>query len=240
MHVHNLQKGLAVAVPALVFGFLVAAQWATLALPGSRDVSIRYIDPLTSTIKRLQDEQTTLKAQLADVRAKLDTLQVAGAAQNGTERDLTTRLEDLKQLAGLTDTSGEGVVVTLDAARDAATPPDEHPPCFAPDLTDIANAAWRGGARAVAIDDERLVASSSVYCVGATIVVNGSIVSAPFTVTAVGTPSSILAVIDDPSQLMDLKRRRDQQIVDLRISRLPAVTIPAYAGPVIVRSAVSE
>ncbi|MDE3112262.1 MAG: DUF881 domain-containing protein [Chloroflexota bacterium] len=235
-----LQKGLAIAVPALVFGFLVAAQWATLAAPGSRDVGIRYIDPLTASLGRLQDEQTSLKAQLADVRAKLDQLQRAGAAQNGTVRDLSAQLDDLKRRAGLTDASGEGVVVTLDATRAAADLTQDRLPCFAPDLTDIVNAAWRGGARAVAIDGERIVASSSVYCVGGTIVVNGSIVSAPFTVTAVGPTSSILAVVDDPSQLSDLKRRRDQQVVDLRIASVPAVTLPAYGGPVVVRSATPQ
>ncbi|MDE3101230.1 MAG: DUF881 domain-containing protein [Chloroflexota bacterium] len=234
----KLQKGLALAVPALVFGFLVAAQWATVA--ASRAVSLRYIDPLSSTVTSLENEQTALKAQLADVRARLDRLQQTGAAENGSVQELTTRLEGLRDRAGLTAVSGEGVVVAFDMTRAAADLGQDRLPCFAPDLTDIVNAAWRGGARAVAIDDERIVASSSVYCVGGTIVVNGSIVSSPFTVTAVGPPSGILAVMNDPAELTDLKQRRDQQIVDLRIARVPDVTLHGYEGPVIVRSAVAR
>lgn len=232
-----LQKGFALTVPALLFGFLVAAQWSTLANPASQDVGIRYIDPLSGTVTRLQDEQTTLKTQLTDVRGKLDEVQRAASTQSGAVKDLQARIDDLKASAGLTEARGEGVVVTLDAVRPPGVKEQERQVCLAPDLTDVVNAAWRGGARAVAINDERLVASSSVYCVGATIVVNGSIVSAPFAVSAVGPPVSILAVIDDPAQLRDLKRRRDQQTIDLRVTRSPLTTLPAYTGPLTARSA---
>jgi len=240
MDARTVQKGLAIAVPAVVFGFLVAAQWSTLAAPGSRDVSIRYIDPLSATVDRLQGDQTVLKAQLADVRGKLDELQKAAAEQNGSVQDLAGRIDDLKASAGLTEVSGDGVLVTLDAPRPATGAADERLPCYAPDLTDLVNAAWRGGAQAVAINGERVVGSSSIYCVGGTIVVNGSIVSAPFTVSEVGPASSILAVMNDPAQLRDLKRRRDERSVDLRMSHVDLVAVPPYAGPVPVRSAVAQ
>lgn len=231
-----MQKGLALALPALIFGFLVATQWATIALPASRDVGIRYIDPLSRTITELQDEQLALRAQLTEIRAKLDDLQRAGASQSNSARELQARIDDLRSSAGLSEVRGEGVTVTLDAPRPVAAG-EGRPPCFAPDLTDIANIAWRGGARAVAINGERLVGSSSVYCVGGTIVVNGSIVSGPFQVAAVGPAAAILALIDDPAQLRDLKRRRDQQAVELRVSRAPLLTLSAYAGALVVRSA---
>jgi uncharacterized protein YlxW (UPF0749 family) len=231
-----LRNGLVLTLPALLFGFFVATQWSTFALPGSRDVTIRYIDPLSATVDQLQDEQTALRGQLADVRGKLDELQRATAQQSGAARDLQARIDDLKTSAGMTEVRGEGVVVSLDAPR-AGVPAEVRAPCFAPDLTDLVNAVWRGGASAVAINDERVVSSSSVYCVGGTIVVNGRIVSAPLSVSAVGPAERILAILDDPAQLRDLKRRRDQQAVDLRISRAPLVTLPAYAGIVPVRSA---
>ena len=235
-----MQKGLALMLPAILFGFLVATQWSTLAMLGSQDVGIRYIDPLSGTVTRLQEEQTSLKTQLADVRAKLDEVQRTAAAQSGTVRELQARIDDLKASAGLTETRGEGVVVTLDTVRAPGAKEQERSVCLAPDLTDIVNAAWRGGARAVAVNSERIVASSSVYCVGSTIVVNGSIVAAPFAVSAVGPAATILGVIDEPTQLRDLKRRRDQAAVDLRVTRSPLLTLPAYTGPLSGRSAKPE
>ena len=231
---HAFQKSLVLTVPAILFGFFVATQWSTFAVPGSRDVSIRYIDPLSDTVTTLQTEQTSLRTQLDDIRTQLDALARAGGQQSASARELQSRIDDLRASAGLTEARGEGVAVTL-ASR--APDADVRPPCFAPDLTDLVNAAWRGGATAVAIAGERVVASSSVYCVGGAIVVNGSIVSAPLTVSAVGPPTSLLAVLDDPGQLKDLKRRRDQQAVDLRWTRTPLVVVPSYRGALAVRTA---
>lgn len=232
----TFQKGFVLLVPALLFGLLVAAQWGTFAGAERRDVAIRYVEPLHETATGLQGEQDTLKAQLADLRTQLDDLQRTAAAQSGATRDLQERLDELRGHAGLAPVSGEGLLVTLDQAPSHAGA-QERPACFAPDLTDITNAAWRGGATAVSINGERVVGSSSVYCVGATIVVNGSLVSVPFEIRAVGSGASLLATFDDPQQLRDLKRRRDERSVVFRASRVLALEIAAYSGPIAVRSA---
>lgn len=231
-----VQKGLALMIPAFLFGSFVAAQWSTIALPGSLDVSIRYIDPLSSTVDRLQDEQTSLRAQLVDIRRQLDDIQRTASAQSGAVKEAQAKLDDLKTSAGLTEVRGEGVVVTIDAAKAVGGKEPERV-CLAPDLTDIVNTAWMAGAQAVAINTERIVASSSVYCVGSTIVVNGSIVAAPFAVSAVGPASGIIAAMDDPSQLRDLKRRRDQLAVDMRVARSGQLALAAYTGPLPGRQA---
>jgi uncharacterized protein YlxW (UPF0749 family) len=232
-----IQKGLALMLPAFLFGSFVAAQWSTIALPGSLDVSIRYIDPLSTTVDRLQDEQTSLRAQLTDLRRQLDDIQRTGSAQSGAVREVQARIDELRTSAGLTEVRGEGVVVSIDTVKAPGTKEPERV-CLAPDLTDVVNTAWMGGAQAVAINSERIVASSSVYCVGSTIVVNGSIVAAPFAVSAVGPASGLLAAMDDPAQLRDLKRRRDQFAVDMKVARATQLVLAPYTGPLPGRQAV--
>lgn len=225
-------------LPAALFGFLVATQWSTIADPAARDVGLRGVAPLTGTVARLQDEQAALKADLAAVRDRLDALQSAASTQSGAMSDLRARIDALKAIDGLTATSGEGVVVRLDIVRPPGAPEPDRPRCLAPDLTDVVNALWRGGATSAAIGGERLVSSSSVYCVGATIVVNGTIVPAPFEISAVGPAARLLALVEDPAQLADLKQRRDQQAISFAVERRPLVTLPAYSGPLAARSAV--
>lgn len=233
----TLQKGLAIAIPPLLFGLLVTAQWATFAQPRAGDVAIRYVEPLVGTISRLQDEQAGLKRDLAGLRDDLDALQRRGTLQNSSLRDLQGRIDDLRATAGLTPRTGEGVRFTLAVAKVAEQPRDV---CLAPDITDLVGVAWRGGAVAVAVGGERMVASSSVYCVGGTIVVNGGIVSPPYVVSAVGPPASILGVFGERTQLVDLKRRRDLGLVQLQATRLESLSVPAYSGPVAARSAVAR
>lgn len=223
-------------VPAILFGLLVAAQWGTFASAVRQDVNIRYVEPLNSSVGGLQAQQDELKAQLAALRTELEDLQRTAATQTGAAQGLQAKLDELRALSGLTPAQGAGLVVTLDAVPTPAGPPD-RPACFAPDLTDIINAAWRAGATAISINGERVVVSSSVYCVGSTIVVNGALTAAPFEIAAIGDAASLLATIEDPQQLRDLKRRRDERSVVFRASQVAEIAIDAYTGPVSVRAA---
>jgi uncharacterized protein YlxW (UPF0749 family) len=234
-----LQKGFVLLVPALLFGLLVAAQWGTFASAVRNDLAIRYVEPLNTSVGGLQTQQDELKTQLAALRTELEELQRTAATQTGATQDLQARLDRLRALAGLTAVRGAGLLVTLDAVPSQAGPP-ERPVCFAPDLTDITNAAWRAGATAISINGERVVASSSVYCVGSTLVVNGALTAAPFDIAAIGDSAKLLAAFDDPQQLRDLKRRRDERNVVFRASQASDLAIGAYTGPVAVRAAVIE
>ena len=96
----------------------------------------------------LQNDQNALKLQLAELRAKLDEIQRASAAQSGIAGDLSRQVEDLKARSGLVALVGEGVIVTLDDARllPANTKDLDKSICHNTDITDIINAGWRGGA----------------------------------------------------------------------------------------------
>jgi uncharacterized protein YlxW (UPF0749 family) len=73
--------------------------------------------------------------------------------------------------------------------------------------------------------------------VGSTIMVNGTLMSPPFNVNAIGPQNSLLGAFDDPSQLRDIKQRRDVQGLGFRVLRASAIHAPAYDGPLTVRFA---
>ena len=99
------------------------------------------------------------------------------------------------------------------------------------------NTAWRGGAEAVAVNDERIVGTSSVYCVGSTIMVNGTLMSPPFQITAIGGQDRLLAAFKDPAQLADIKQRSEVHGLGFRVSRAAGLRAPAYSGALNVRAA---
>lgn len=235
----HLGSGLALLAPAILFGFLVAAQWQT-QLERS-ELAVRYNAPLTEATQTLQIEQNTLKGQLADLRRRLDAIQASASTQSGATRELQGRIDELKARAGLTAVSGEGVVVHLDDARQAPanTKDLDKAICHATDLTDIVNTAWRGGAQAVAVNDERIVGTSSVYCVGSTIMVNGTLMAPPFRIVAVGKQDQLLGAFQDPAQLRDIKQRNEAHGLGFRVSRAAGLQAPAYSGPLNVRAAQS-
>jgi uncharacterized protein YlxW (UPF0749 family) len=202
-------------------------------------LSVRYNTPLIDAANALQTEQDKLKGDLADLRKRLDELQRNASTQTGAEREVQSRIDNLMSSAGLTPRSGDGVVVQLDDARNVSvTSRDiDKSICHSTDLTDIINTAWKGGAEAIAVNDERVVSSSSVYCVGSTIMVNGRLMSPPFNVAAIGPQNGILGAFDDPNQLQDIKQRRDVQGLGFRVTRASAIHVPAYSGALNIRYA---
>ena len=232
----RLWHSLVLLLPAVLFGLLVTVQWRTQS--ERNELTSRYNTPLLDAAKTLQKEQDTLKVQLADLRAELDQIQANASTQTGAGRELQARIDELKTVAGLNERTGDGVIITLDAARGAAAAKDvEKSICHNTDLTDIVNQAWRGGASAIAINDERIVGSSSIYCVGSTIMVNGTLMSPPFSVVVIGPQNELLATYDDPAQLRDIKQRRDVYGLGFRVSRATALRVPPYRGALNVRYA---
>src|SRR5438132_1869479 len=205
----RLGAPLVLVIPALLFGLIVTVQWRTQQ--ERSELTVRYNAPLLDAANSLQNEQNALKGQLADLRKQLDDIQKGAASQSTTSRDLQSRIEELRSAAGLTEKSGDGVTITLDDARATTTQTSnvDKSICHSTDLTDIVNVAWRGGAQAIAINGERVVGSTSVYCVGSTIMVNGTLMSPPFALLVIGPQNELLAAYDDPRELTDIKQRRD-------------------------------
>ena len=230
----RLTHSLVLLVPAVLFGLLVSVQWRTQS--ERNELTVRYNTPLLDAAKTLQNEQTALKVELTKLRAELDQIQTSASTQSDAGKDLQARIDELKKVAGLNERTGDGVLITLDDARSAGTAKDvEKSICHNTDLTDIVNQAWRGGAEAIAINDERIVGSSSIYCVGSTIMVNGTLMSPPFSVVVIGPTNDLLATYDDPSQLRDIKQRRDVYGLGFRVSRATGLRVPPYRGALNIR-----
>jgi len=232
----RLTHSLVLLLPAVLFGLLVSVQWRTQA--ERNELTVRYNAPLLDAAKSLQNEQNALKVTLAELRAQLDQIQTSASTQSDAAKDLQSRIDGLKTVAGLNERAGDGVEIILDDARGAAAAKDvEKSICHNTDLTDIVNQAWRGGAEAIAINDERIVGSSSIYCVGSTIMVNGTLMSPPFKVLVIGPQNELLATYEDPTQLRDIKQRRDIYGLGFRVSRATGLHLPPYRGALNVRFA---
>jgi uncharacterized protein YlxW (UPF0749 family) len=236
----RLKYAFALVVPAMLFGFLVTAQWQ--GQQERSQIAVRYNAPLTDAAFALQKEQNDLKAQLQALRVQLDQIQANAATQGGATSELQTRIAELRGQAGLAPMNGDGVVVQLDDSHTvvAGGANLDQAICHSTDLTDILNTAWRGGAQAIAVNAQRVVGTTSVYCVGSTIMVNGTLMSPPFNIVVIGPQNAVLGAFDDPSQLKDIKARRDVQGLGFRVTRASAVNVPAYDGALTIRVAVPQ
>jgi uncharacterized protein YlxW (UPF0749 family) len=130
---------------------------------------------------------------------------------------------------------GPGVRVTLtDSTRSWAGRADDllvHD--F--DLRDVIGILWLGGAEAISVNGERIVNSTSVYCVGSTILVNDTRLAPPYIIVAIGDPDRLEATLRNPGYLRDLKERAERLGIGLSLTQSASVTTPAYKGSVVQR-----
>jgi uncharacterized protein YlxW (UPF0749 family) len=64
------------------------------------------------------------------------------------------------------------------------------------DLREIVNALWRAGAEAIAVNGQRVVATTAIREAGGTILVNFAPVSSPYRISAVGDPDVMRIRLD--------------------------------------------
>ncbi|MGH2376874.1 MAG: DUF881 domain-containing protein [Candidatus Limnocylindria bacterium] len=232
-----MRTALILALSTLLLGLFVGVQWQTQALRSP--IATRYSADLADAAAQMQREQEGLREELAALRAELDAIQEQAGGLDESAAALKSRIDDLGDAAGLRPLAGEGVVITLDDGRLPASAPRrsiELAIVHSQDITDVFNAAWKAGAVGISVNGERV--TSATACVGATIRVNGRLMSPPFHISVVGPAHELLQGLRDPATLGDLKRRRELYGLWLAIDHAPQVELPAYAGPIPVRHAV--
>ena len=225
----------ALLVASIVLGFLLTIQFrSTEARLPTREQS-RLAS--TDTVLRLEDEQRQLKERIGQLRAQIALLQRATDA--AAPVPVTANLDQQKLLAGLIAVHGPGIMVTLDDSTKAAPPTDDLNNYIIHDyeLRDVVSLLWLAGAEAIAINGERLVNVSSVYCVGSTILVNDTRLSPPYDVRAIGDPTRLEQVMQDAKNLAKLRSRVKAYGIQFRVAQQKDVVVPAYSGNLDIRYA---
>ena len=227
-----------VALALGLFGFVVAAQWRGGAERQTYTTSAQ--ETLADQVVQLEEEQQGLQAQLAAVDADLAAIQ---AESEGSQTALAAVNEDLAQArleTGLTPVSGPGLVVEIADSR-RVVPAGENPANYivlADDLRDLVVALWHSGAEAITINGERLVATTSIYGVGSSVLVNTAFLSPPFRIEAIGPGELGERFRTDPAYLGRVAQRIEA--FDLEFATAPAETLdlPAFIGSTSLRWAV--
>lgn len=223
-------------VPTLLLGLVVGIQWQTQATRSP--IASRYSADLADAASVMQREQDGLRAEVVALRGQLDGIQEQSATLDVRAAALKRQIDDLRGESGLTPQRGEGLVVTLDDGRLPANAPRrsiELAIVHSQDITDVFNAAWKAGARGIAVNGERI--TSATACVGATIQINGRLMSPPFTVSVLGPADQLLRALGDRNELREIKRRSELYGLKVSLERAPDVTLPAYTGAIPARHA---
>lgn len=217
---------------SLLIGLLLAIQWRSTTeantQPASRDATRQEV---SSSITQFEQEQNGLKQQVAQLRAELNSLQQQSAANQNSLGSAQQLLKQEQIDAGLVPLHGPGIIVTFDDSKVTNLPADADTANYIIheyDLRDGINALLGGGAEAISLNGERLISTSSVYCVGSTIIVNSTRLSPPYVIYAIGNSRTLQDAITNSPQISKFNQRKELYQVILTAQPADDVYVPEF------------
>lgn len=222
---------------ALFLGLLLGA--ALRAQQNSRregTPSARYGVPRTmfQELKKQNDALSEQIKTLNEAKTQLTSLVAQGAPESEAIQKLTQQIQSAKAWACLTPLSGPGVIITLQDSPLKPNPSWGYDPqdytIHDLDVFLVVNELKAAGAEALAINAQRLIASSSIRCEGPTVRVNYTHVGMPLEIKAIGDPEVLASGLRMRGGVLDPEGQR----VFLKMAALEKadnLVVPAFAGP---------
>ncbi|HEY9289260.1 MAG TPA: DUF881 domain-containing protein [Candidatus Dormibacteraeota bacterium] len=227
-----------VALASFLVTSLAATQFRSQPLPPSNRVA--RDEALRKSVTQLEAQNRSLKARVQSLQSAVKTGEDESARRSSAAQQLKAQLDDQRTLAGLAALHGPGLTVLLHDGPDPNDPNDRSLGWLVhyQDLQDIVNLLWASGAEAVAVNGQRIVPTSSFHYAGVNILVNnGSRISGPYTVTALGDPSALADGVDDPNQLAELKSRNRVYGLGFSWLKTTRASVPTYDATFLVKYA---
>jgi uncharacterized protein YlxW (UPF0749 family) len=211
----TLASQLSTTLVALTLGVLVMAQFTTQQHMNQKRASASGVDGallisnLVEGNARLRQEVTDLDAQMASYRS---------ATNQSKLQAMQDELDRLKVFNGAVEVYGPGVEVTLDG------------PAAVLDLQDLLNELRNAGAEALALNGQRLIASSSLEPIAdGSIVMDGVAVHEPYVFAAIGDPATLETALLRPGGLLTVFSNSRQGLT-VRVQQRDHLTAPGHSS----------
>jgi uncharacterized protein YlxW (UPF0749 family) len=222
-----------VPVVSLAAGLLFATSHQ--AAHGTDLRSPQTVD-LADTVRTAESQAQATTQQLQAIDARLKAANDAVGKQNTEVGAAQAQGNPLLAPAGLTAVSGPGLMVVLDDANSVpaglSSTDQNELVVHQSDLQAVVNALWAGGAEAMTVAGQRIIATSAVRCVGNTLLLNGQVFSPPYRVRAIGPAGTMQDSLNRSAGVTLFKQAAKYYGLGYTVESMGGLTLPAYSGPV--------
>ncbi len=207
-----------IVILGIFIGFIFTFQYQSK----ERLNALINLEEFDKEIENLTQLQKKLKTEIKGLQKEIELLS-RNIKEKQFKNDKFYSLFQLqKEKAGLTSVSGRGVTFILKDGKGVV---------HAADLRDLINFLWSLEADAISINEERIVYSTSIDCIGNTILINGKNYVSPFKIKVIGNPEEISKQFTDSLLLpKDLRNRITKEEIILEIEKKKELTIAPYSG----------
>lgn len=223
---------------SIILGFMcllltygIAIQVKTTNNMGTTSSTNATENKLRDAVLKAKEKYDNLYNDLEEANKKLEE-ERANATQNNSElAELESSIQEANKAAGLTEVVGDGLVITLNdnqkvSASSYLGDPNELLVHYT-DVIRVVNELKNAGAQAISVNDQRIISTSSIECVGTVITVNGEKIGMPIIIKAIGLQERLINVDRQNGYIMLL---RENYGIVADVDKEKNITIPKYTG----------
>jgi uncharacterized protein YlxW (UPF0749 family) len=233
-----MKKLLPLLVVSFIFGFLLTFSLSS-SFKVKSSVPLERKRNLIKTIKSLEKEREDLKSELKKLREKVRKIEEQAAEEEGFFNTYQSELNEVKAAVGLLEVEGPGLVINI--SDNPNPPPGEDPNNYIVhdyDLRIIINALLRGRAEAISINNQRVVFSSSLRCVGTTVLCNAVRLAPPYEIKAIGDSARMMEILNkDADSSALINHLVPQYGLIFKVREVENIVVPGYSGSISIREA---
>ena len=213
----------------LVYGICVKIK--TINSTNSSYITSNTVNNLRDEVLKNKEKYDNKYEELEKTEAALEKERESTTSNNGELSNLEEQIKEGNKLLGLTEVTGEGVIVTL--KDNTTTSPNSlldnnDLVVHDMDVLSVINELKNAGAEAIAINDQRLINTTGIVCDGNVIQINGQKIGAPFEIKAIGL-SEQLAALSRPGGYLSILQ---QYGIGTELVKSKSITIPKYTGSI--------
>lgn len=231
MHLKKKAQILA-ALVCFILCFAITLQFKSVTKNASLTSSqLKRNEDLQNQLINANQDIVDLKRENLQLSTDLDSYRSEAAQNSDGANALKQELDTLRMLAGLTAVEGSGVLVTISDSKSKVAEGDDPSSYIVhdSDLRDVVNELYTAGAEVISINDERLVSTSSIRCVGNTILVNNKRCAPPFVIKAIGDSTALESGLNIREGIIDVLKLYN---IEVNVTKSSKIKIEKYAGAV--------
>lgn len=210
-----------------VLGFLVVTQLRSRQpLRQASDLPTWRLQELAVLVRQQEAARQLLEAEVEALRKQVREYEAAVLEGRGLTEAMARDLAQFRLVLGLLPVEGPGVRVVV-AEAGAGSAGILPPLVQAQDLSGLANELWSAGAEALAINGQRVLATTGIRQVEARALVGAIGLQPPYWIEAIGDPEILKAALAIRGGFVEGLRSVGLR-VDVQVQ--PRLRLPARAG----------
>lgn len=214
-----------ISIMSVILFAVIFAQFKVVNEVDIAQIEYMSEQELKQSLIEWKEKYETTEEKVKDTINKIEDYEEKVQTNDEARELVKKELAEAKQIFGLTDIEGEGIIVTL---KDTEEKVYEYK-----DLLSLVNELRAAGAKAISINDQRIVNMSDIANVAYRyIIINNNRITSPYIIKVIGERTYLKSALTIKNGYMDLKEKDGYEI---SIQEKDKIKINKYSDKVELR-----